>query len=341
MKKLRQSEVFMTSTFFYAFNAVMPIMLLIALGYFIRHAGFGNDTFFTLLNRLCFHLFLPVQLFVNMLSIHTLSDVNWMLMLCCLGGFLLCLGAGYMASRLLHKPQQQCVILQASFRSNQAIIGIVLSEALGGAEAVAVASVASAIFVPIFNILAVIILTVYSGKQKTLSGKKLLLGVVKNPLIIGIFAGLLVVFIRQTVPAATAVWQSCFSQFTILEKLLTSLSQIASPLMLIALGARFDLKATGSLKGKVALGTVLRLVVSPILGLGLAILLREPLGLTGAQLAGLIALFASPVAISSAVMVQEIGGDEQLANQLVVWSSIVSMFTLFILAYILRTAGLI
>ncbi|NLU24642.1 MAG: AEC family transporter [Clostridiales bacterium] len=332
----------MTNTFFYAFNAVMPIMLLIALGYFVRHMGFGSDSFFTLLNRLCFHLFLPVQLFTNMLSIHALSDVNWLLMLCCLVGFLLCLAVGYLASHfLIRDPRQKGVILQSSFRSNQAIIGIVLSQALGGAEAVAVASVASAIFVPIFNVLAVVVLTLYSGKRETLSGKKLLLDVVKNPLIIGIAAGLLVVFVRQSVPGITTLWQACFSRFTILDKLLESLSQIASPLMLIALGARFDLKAAGNLAGKVALGTVLRLIVSPIFGLGLAILLRVPLGLTGGELAGLIALFASPVAISSAVMVQEIGGDEQLANQLVVWSSILSMVTLFLLAYLLRTTGLI
>ena len=332
----------MTNTFFYAFNAVMPIMLLIARGYFVRHMGFGSDSFFTLLNRRCFHLFLPVQLFTNMLSIHALSDVNWLLMLCCLVGFLLCLAVGYLASHfLIRDPRQKGVILQSSFRSNQAIIGIVLSQALGGAEAVAVASVASAIFVPIFNVLAVVVLTLYSGKRETLSGKKLLLDVVKNPLIIGIAAGLLVVFVRQSVPGITTLWQACFSRFTILDKLLESLSQIASPLMLIALGARFDLKAAGNLAGKVALGTVLRLIVSPIFGLGLAILLRVPLGLTGGELAGLIALFASPVAISSAVMVQEIGGDEQLANQLVVWSSILSMVTLFLLAYLLRTTGLI
>jgi predicted permease len=332
----------MTSTFFYAFNAVMPIMLLIALGYLVGHIGFGSDAFFAQLNRLCFHFFLPVQLFTNMLAIRELSDVNWMLMLCGLGGFLLCLGAGGLASHfLIHDPRQKGVIVQASFRSNQAIIGIVLSEALGGTAAVAVASVASAIFVPIFNILAVIILTVYSGKKGTISPRKLALSVVKNPLIIGICAGLLVVFIRQTFPAVTTVWQTCFSQFTVLEKVLTSLSQVASPLMLIALGARFDFKATGKLAGKVALGTVLRLIVAPVFGLGLPILLRVPLGLTGADLAGLIAVFASPVAISSAVMVQEIGGDEQLANQLVVWSSIFSMFTLFLLAYVLRMTGLI
>jgi predicted permease len=332
----------MTDTFFYAFNAVMPIMLLIALGYFVRRIGFGSDSFFALLNRLCFHLFLPVQLFTNMLSIHALSDVNWKLMLCCLGGFLLYLLVGYVASRLfVREPSQQCVILQASFRSNQAIIGIALSEALGGAAAVAVASVASAIFVPLFNVLAVIILTVYSGKRETLSGRKLVLSVLKNPLIIGIAAGLLVVFIRQSVPGVTALWQTSFARFTFLEDFLNTLSKVASPLMLIALGARFNLKATRALAGKVALGTVLRLIIAPAIGLGLAILLRGALGVTSGELAGLIALFASPVAISSAVMVQEIGGDEQLANQLVVWSSIFSMFTLFALAYVLRAAGLI
>ncbi|MDD5906009.1 MAG: AEC family transporter [Clostridiales bacterium] len=330
----------MFDTFCYAFNGVMPLTLLIILGYLLRRSGFGNDEFYLSLNRLCFRLFMPVQLFTNMLALEDLSQVNWNVILCAFIGFVLCFTVGMVVAHLfVHKRDQQGVIIQAAFRSNQAMIGLPLSQALGGVEAVAVASLISAIFVPLFNVLAVIVLTVYSGKKEKIQWKNLLCSILRNPLIIGISAGLAVALIRQSVPGAIELWQNCFGRFTVLEKVLGDLSKIASPLMLIAMGARVELKAMDKLLGKVVLGSFLRLIVSPIIGLGLTIILSPMLGLTSVELVGLVALFASPVAISSPVMVQEIGGDTQLASQLVVWSSIASMLTMFILAFLLRAGG--
>ena len=76
----------------------------------------------------------------------------------------------------------------------------------------------------------------------------------------------------------------------------------------------------------------MRLVVVPLIVLTLVLLLREPLGLTTVEMPTIVAIFCSPVAVTSAVMVQEIGGDEQLAQQVVAWSSVLSMGTIFCFA---------
>ena len=84
---------------------------------------------------------------------------------------------------------------------------------------------------------------------------------------------------------------------------------------------------------------LLRLVISPALVVGTAVLLRKPLGLTVTEMPAILAACASPVAVSSAVMTQEIGGDDQLASHLVVWTSVFSMLTIFLLVYFLRSIG--
>ena len=83
----------------------------------------------------------------------------------------------------------------------------------------------------------------------------------------------------------------------------------------------------------------MRLVVVPLIVLTLVLLLREPLGLTTVEMPTIVAIFCSPVAVTSAVMVQEIGGDEQLAQQVVAWSSVLSMGTIFCFAAALRAMG--
>ena len=95
----------------------------------------------------------------------------------------------------------------------------------------------------------------------------------------------------------------------------------------------------GKLLPKVTIGVLLRLVLAPGLVIGTALLLWEPLGLTVVEMPAILAACASPVAVSSAVMTQEIGGDDQLASQLVVWTSVFSMLTIFLIVYGLRSMG--
>ena len=123
--------------------------------------------------------------------------------------------------------------------------------------------------------------------------------------------------------------------------MIKNLSAVASPVMLICLGASLDFGLTGRLMPKIALGVALRLIVIPALAIGVAVLLKEPLGLTTAHMPMLVAFFASPVAVSSAILVREMGGDEQYASQLVIWSSVLSILTLFGFVAILRSMALL
>lgn len=331
----------MKETFLYTLRALLPILLLIALGYGVRRLGGWSLEFYQQLNRLCFRLFLPVQLFCSVYAIEDLAALNWKLVGFQFGGVLACALMGVLAARLLTPDRRQKgPLVQAAFRSNQAILGLPLARALGGEAAMAYASISTSVCVTLFNVLAVTTLTCYSGDGKGLSIRKLLRRVITNPLILACLSGLLAVGLRQLLP--TVDGQPVFTlanQLPSLYQVLQNLSRVASPVMLFVLGASLDFSAVRGLLPQLALGAFLRLALSPALVLGTALLLREPLGLTAVEMPTLVTVCASPVAVSSAVMVQEIGGDGQLASQLVVWTSVLSMVTIFVVVYLLRSAG--
>lgn len=337
----------MGEIFMFSFNAVMPILLLVLLGYFLRVIHFADDAFFKKANTMVFKLFLPVLLFVNIYEIDSLKSLNLEAVLYCVAAILLIFLCGYLVAHLVTKKRSHLgVLAQCSFRSNYAIIGIPLALSLGGERAVAFASVLSAVAVPMFNCLAVIILSHYVGEHKENALKDTLKKTAKNPLIIGVFIGIAVLIVRSFIPvdAAGVPVFTIEGSLPFFYKALKNLSCVASPLALVVLGARFDFRAVGELKKEIIIGTAMRIVMAPLIGLGGAVLLSEFTDLfsfTAVEYPALISLFATPTAVSSAVMVGEIGGDEQLAGQLVVWTSVASMLSIYMIVFAMKSFAII
>lgn len=339
----------MLSIFTFAVNAIFPIILLILLGYFLRQIHFFNDNFLATTNKFVFRVALPVLLFYNVYEIDNLSAIDWNTVIFVLIVILTIFIIGFICVKLTVKgDRQKGVILQSFFRSNYALIGLPLAETLGGAGCVGIAAVLSAFAIPAFNILGVIALTVFieGDKQKHLNIKSLLMKIIKNPLIIGVCAGLVVLFIRSFIPV-NAVGEPVFSMrnnIPFLYSAISSVSKIASPLALIVLGGQFSFKAIKGLLPQIIYGTSVRTVFVPTLALLTAVLVSTHTTLLNfgpAHYSSLIALFSSPIAVSSAIMAGEMDNDAELAGQLVVWTSLVSMFTLFVIIVVMKGLGLL
>jgi predicted permease len=236
------------------------------------------------------------------------------------------------------------VVAQCAFRSNFAIIGLPLAAALGGPEAEAVAAVMSSVTVPLINVLAVISLSMFVQEGGKISVKHILLDIVKNPLIQGVALGMLCLVLRL---AQTKIWgEVIFSlnqQTIFLYTVLTWLKNITTPLALLVLGGQFVFSAVKELKKEIIISTACRLVLAPAIGItGAYLMNRNGLINCGpAEYPALVALFASPVAVSSAIMATEMKNDEQLATQLVVWTTLFSALTVFLIVCILMALGLI
>ncbi len=333
----------MGDAFIFAANAVLPIVLMIAFGWVLKKIGLLSTDFLNVGNKFTFRVLLPALLFYNVYNINSLSDIDPAFVLYGLGGVLVIFFSAIVVTCLYTKdPAKRGSLIQAAFRSNYAIIGLPLAEALFGAKGAAAAGVMSAFCVPLFNILGVVALSIFNGSNKkgAFDVKKILLGIIKNPLILGTLAGLAALGLRELF----VIWGVGFRlrDITFLYKTLENVKSICTPFALIVLGGRFEFSAVSRLWKDIVFGTVVRTVAVPVLGLGGALLLKYTLlpELSGEHFATYVGVFATPVAVASAIMAKEMGAHDELAGQLVVWTSLVSTVTIFIYVTILRSIGI-
>ena len=290
-------------TLLFALNAILPIILLILFGYLLKQKNFLDEDWFKKGNKLIFRVCLPCMLFVNVYNIESFTDINWSVVIYSELAIFATFFIGLIMVRLtVPDRKQKGVILQCVFRSNFAIIGLPLAESLGGAEGRGIAAILSAFSIPTFNILAVIALTMFLDGE---DGHKANLK-------------------------------------EVLVKIAKNPLIIGVVCGLIALGIRSFIPVN-TLK-EILIGTVSRVVAVPLAVIGLAVILSKYTGLISFDATvypALVALFGSPVAVSSAIMAQEMDNDGVLAGQLVVWTSIASIFTTFLAIFLLRTIGLL
>jgi predicted permease len=274
------------------------------------------------------------MLFINVYKIESLASVDFSFVIYACAVTVLVFFIAIVAVTLLTSDKaKRGALIQSSFRANYALVGIPLATALFGQEGAIASSVLSAFIVPLFNVLAVIALSIFSPGKKP-SMKKVLVGIAKNPLIVSIAAG----FASLIVRALFVKWGVSFRLTDVqpIYKTLTSLSAVATPLALIVLGAQFELSAVPTLKKEIIFGVCVRNLAVPLFGIGIAYFIGI---FTGAHFATFVAVFCTPVAVSSVPMAQEMDADVSLAGQLVVWTTAISAFTVFLAAFILRLVG--
>lgn len=324
--------------FYFACNAILPIVLVVLLGYFLKRIKFFDNDFLDKANKLCFRVLIPILLFSNIAFIEkeAFLHINWSLILYAVLSILILFVIGLIIVKLFIKEnKQKGVILQCLFRSNYALIGIPLCEFLAPAaikaECVGLASIIAAVSIPLFNILAVISLSIF---DKEADNKIDILGIlkkiVKNPLIIGVVVGLVFLGIRMILInlGVDASVSNISSNF--FYKAIKNVAGVASPLALIVLGGKFEFSAVKKLAPQIIIGTSLRTIFVPAIFLIVAYLF----GFRQLEFPALIALFATPVAVSSVPMAQEMNQDGELAGQLVVWTSLLSIVSLFAIVMI-------
>lgn len=324
-------------SFLFALSAVSPIILMVAIGYILKKIGLMKPDLAKAANKLVFRVFLPAMLFLNVYKIERIGDINI--------GYI-----GYAAVIVLvifalsiplvmlvtSKNERRGPLLQAAFRSNYALIGIPLAISLYGEEGSVVASLLSAAIIPLFNILAVISLSIFRKDGGKPSVKKILLDIARNPLVLSVLAGIVGLVIRSFLVKEGISFR--LTDLAPIYKVLEYLSDLATPLALLVLGAQFEFSAVGSLRREIIFGVLMRNVAVPIIGIGIAYFFFAD-HFNGAHFAAFVAMFATPIAVSSVPMAQEMDGDVILAGQLVVWTTVISAFSVFIVTFLLKWAG--
>ena len=316
----------MLNDLLFSANAVVPIFLLIMLGYVLTRLKVWDAHFLKIANNLCFKCLLPVLLFYNVASSNIFEVFNGKLILyVCLCACALC-GVLFLIVPLLIKDnKRRGVLIQGTFRSNFLLFGVPLGLSIGGESGATLAAVVASFYVPVINMLSVISLYVFSdAKDKNL--KSALIGIVKNPLIIGGVSGLIFSVIRNYIG---------FELPTMLDTTLYNIKSAATPLAFLILGG--DLKFGNMLRNiKISIFSVVgKLIAIPAIMLTFSAFL----GFDRLSMAILLAVFATPNAVSSYAMARNYEADYDLAGEIVTLSTLLSIFTIFVFITISKTLG--
>lgn len=316
-------------------NAVLPLIICMAAGYLFRRTKLVDEGFCRKCNTFCFKTFLPLMIFMNVYNSDLESAVQPGAFLFAAAAVLVIFAAAFLIiPRIVRKgsvdsagspvsaASRQAVLIQCIFRSNFVIFGYQVVANVYGAGQAAVASVMAAIVVPLYNVLAVITLEYFTNSKNGL--RPVILGIIKNPLIIGAVAALLFKLSGLTLPAP-------------LYTGLSDMAGMATPLALVVLGGTFHFDALRRNAGALAIGTLGKIVLPPLIMVPIA----AALGFRDANLLSLVIVFASPAAVNSYTMAAAYGHDPELAGQLVVVTSVLSMVSVFGWIFLLRTLGLI
>ena len=322
--------------FVFALGAVTPIILTVALGFLLKVLGILPVGIVKPLNKLVFRVFLPILLFLNIYKISDFGEISFTYITYMIVAVLVIFALSFPLSGILTKDRRRrAVLMQSTFRSNCALIGLPLSVLLVGESGAAACSLLTAASIPLFNILAVIALTLFdpSGKRPTVG--KVLIGIVKNPLIIGVALGLVTLGIRQAFVYFDVSFR--LADITPLYSVITDLSRCATPIALLALGAQFEFSSVKNMKLEIISGTLMRTFIFPFVCLSVAYFFIP--GLEPMHFAAFVGVFATPLAVSTVPMTQEMGSDEELAGQVVIWSTLASAFGIFLFSFLLKILG--
>jgi predicted permease len=299
-------------------EVVFPLFAMISLGYFLKKIKFYDEHTLYQMSNLVFRVFLPIILFVSIYRT-SLEDVLTPKLV---GFAIVSVLAIYLVTFFLiplfeKENAKRGVLIQGIFRSNYLLFGIPITISLFGESNIGVVSLLVGIIVPIFNILSVIALEVFRGKKIDI--KSILNGVIKNPLIISSAIGIIFLFLKIKLP-------------NMIEVTLSGLSKVATPLALVVLGGSFSFRnIKGNIK-QILIGVLGKILIIPLIFIPLSIYL----GFGKIELIALVVMFASPTAIASFTMAQQMDGDEALAGNLVVFSTAFSILTMFIIIFLLK-----
>ncbi len=302
------------------------MFLLLATGKLSRKTNLLTSESTDRLNALVFKIFLPVSIFKNVYN-SSVSDVfDKKLIAFGIISVTLCFLLLILLTSGCKNRKSRGVLIQGIYRSNFLIFGLPVAESFYPDGSLSgKASVLIAIIVPLFNGLAVIALEMF--KENKQSGMKTFLNILKNPLIIGSALGFVALFLKE----------AGFLLPDAVYKTVSDLSAAATPLALIALGASLDFSKIKGESKYLIWGLLGKLVLSPAVFIGAAALL----GFRDRELAIILSMFASPASVSSYTMAQQMGADDDLAAELVVIGTAVSLITVFLWVSLIASSGLI
>ena len=313
--------------FIYSINVTMPIFLVMVIGYILKQIGMLNDNFVTVANKFNFKVTLPFMLFKDIagVDIKAVFDIKYVLF--CAIVSTICFWVVWGTAKLLVRDKTiRGAFVQSSFRGSAAVMGLACIQNIYGSSAMGPLMIVSA--VPLYNIFSVIVLTFEANDSTGIDKKAKIrqagINICKNPIILSILAGLIVGLLGIQFP-------------TLVNKTVSNVAQMATPLALITIGAGFEgRKALAKIAPTMA-SSMIKLVLQPLVFLPVA----AWMGFSGEKMIAILIMLASPTTPSCYIMAKSMNNDEVLTASVIVTTTLMAAFTLTGWIFLLKTLGYI
>ena len=294
-----------------SFNIVMPLVLMMAVGFLIRRVRLVSEDAFRFMNRIVFYIGIPTLVFYSVVTDRAPARLTFALWVA--GSILAAFSISMLLARALTKdPAKRGSISQAMYRSNDGIFGMAVATALCGEGNTGTMAFALVISASLFSVTGVLCYELNRGG--TIKVGKLLLNLIKNPVLIGALLALIVRVSGITLP------------YFILRPI-EYFKNLCTPLGFLVLGGLLSFRSLKADWKFVTIVSVIKLVVFPVAVCSIAYLLG---GIRGTELSALFIVFATPVAMSCMPMASELGGDVKLSGEFIAVTTVLSLLTIFL-----------
>ena len=311
--------------FVFSLNATMPLFLLAVLGWLMMRFGLFTPEFVRVADKFVFQVALPAMLFRDIATADIREIFDARFVAYCMLATTAMFGVTWALTVLLMKDKSMVgAFVQASARGSAAVMGIAFVNNIYGSSGMAPLMLVAA--VPLYNIYSVIILTVHArGVQRDARAlKRALVNVLKNPIIIGVVAGLPFSVLGIQVP-------------TVPLKIVNNLAAMATPLALLAIGAGFEGRRALKKIRPTLLSSLIKLVLIPAALIPFAVWA----GFRGPDLVALLVMLGAPTTVTCYAMAKQMGNDEVLTSSCVMTATLLSSVTLTGWIFLFRSLGLV
>ncbi|MFN2339760.1 MAG: AEC family transporter [Halanaerobium sp.] len=315
----------MLDNFIFSLSVALPIFLIMLSGFILKKKNIIKQDFIKAANFIVFYIALPLKLF-NSVSQSSVSDnFDFKFITFAILGTVISVIIIFIYSKFVVKKENKVgAFIHGTFRGNFVYVGFSLLENVTGAVG-PLAALIVAFVVPVYNVLAVLILVLSNPKNKSKNQtKNALKNILTNPFIIAVFLGVIASLIKLKLPLLI---QNTANYFDIL----------ATPLALLAIGATFRVDKLFVDIKIAAAATLFKLFINP----ALAVMAAVAFNLSNSEIFIIYILFGVPTSISSAIITASMGGDESLAASIVMMTTLGSIFSLTLFVFIFRVFSII
>ena len=300
----------MSALFGFALGVTSRTFFWVLLGAVLYRTGRLPDPVVHRLSLFAFRFGLPAVLFFGAVRVDYRQAAQAHYVFAAVIATLAVVAAALLYARLRAiRGESAAIFVQGAYRANTGVVGVALAAAAYGEEGVALAALPVAVLTILYNLVAVVLLgRVYAAQSSPVHW---LAEIIRNPLVIGIALG--IAYSVSGLPMNFHV-----------ERAGSTFSSMMLPLALGCIGASLNLRVLRESGLLMLEASAWKLLVAPLVVIALAVWM----GVHSAELGVLFLLTASPVASASYIMVAAAGGNGALAANIVVASTLLSLFSI-------------